>query len=631
MLDAHRTTTRPSERPAWPPAATGGSGRRRLAGWLAAGLGGLLAGCAGFVPQPGPAADPPGRYVGLTLPIIALGDTQEHESTGYPMHDNDSAVDAYVEVAQRPPEQPLFGRRTLQWVLQRHRGEPFIHLGDVMDLSCRSEAQRIAKVFRDAGSPGAILPGNHDGLMFGIYGYRVLEAVLDGDARRWNQACRRGAAPDDQRYKGEREAFTKRDFIRYYIGQYATLPSLVPGLQPPPEQGEHRLSWRNPRTGGFVTAIEAQVLDGYRYADSFIAQRLLLPRAPGADRNVVIVALDTNQAGALVTLWDTVMGRSPGSMGHVHPDQIRAVRPWVLEAARQGDIVVFAGHHNWRSLGLPTRVLLRNLMSNLQHPLVYLSAHTHRGFWAEHRALDRRPLLELNVSSLSDWPIAYRRLSFAYDEAAGRLLVRGEVMPARDRPVASDADLLDAWEALACEPIGTVPRDFYQLDREIVQRQRDARGSLFEWALSSLGSVCSACEAPLYEHAQAYQDALLDTLLQARRDLGTVTDGPGDFGLPAWCAAQDISRCAEALKAVQPQDLPGQIELFRRKAQLVDLMGSHLDDLQSPQAGAYMTCRAVRAAKIDFDLTDDDRNNDRSEAKRRAEQFFRVQATVGMD
>jgi hypothetical protein len=83
-----------------------------------------------------------------------VGDTQEHESTGYPLHDNDSAVDAYVEVAQRPPEQPLFGRRILEWALQRHPDEPYVHLGDVMDLSCRSEAERMSRIFRDAGRRG---------------------------------------------------------------------------------------------------------------------------------------------------------------------------------------------------------------------------------------------------------------------------------------------------------------------------------------------------------------------------------------------------------------------------------------------------------------------------------------------
>lgn len=596
-----------------------------------AGLAALLVGCAGFVPQPGPAADPPGRYVDLTLPFIAMGDTQEHEPTGYPMHDNDSAVDAYVEVAQRPPEQPLFGRRVLQWVLQAHRDEPFIHLGDVMDLSCRSEAQRMARIFRDAGSPGAILPGNHDGLMFGIYGYRILDAVLDGDAQRWNHACRRGAAPEDRRHKTEREAFSKRDFIQVYITQYASLPQFVPGLKPPPERGEHRLSWRNPDPGGFVSAIEAQVLDGYRYADSFMAQRLKLPRAPGATRDVYIVGLDTNQAGALVGLWDTVMGRSPGSMGHVHPDQIAAVRPWVLQAAQKGDIVVFAGHHDWRSLGLPTRVLLRTLMSQLQHPLVYLSAHTHRSFWAERRALDRRPLLELNVSSLSDWPVAYRRISFAYDETARRLLVKGELLPGGARAASSDADLMAAWEAQACKQIGPVPPSFLSFDREMVMRQRQSRGSLVEWALAALGPVCPSCEMPLYNHAQAYQDDLLEAISQLGAHLAGQDHRLHEATLPAWCGDVDFLGCVKRLKAEQPQGFQAQVELFRRKAQLVDIMSSHLDDLRAPEAGAYMTCRAVQAAKIDFDLTDDAHNNHRGEAKRQAEQFFRVEASVGME
>ncbi|WP_295585757.1 hypothetical protein [uncultured Lamprocystis sp.] len=44
-----------------------------------------------------------------------------------------------------------------------------------------------------------------------------------------------------------------------------------------------------------------------------------------------------------------------------------------------------------------------------------------------------------------------------------------------------------------------------------------------------------------------------------------------------------------------------------------------------------MTCRAVQAAKIDFDLTPEARIKNRSEAKRRAEDFFRIEASVGMD
>jgi hypothetical protein len=126
-----------------------------------------------------------------------VGDSQEHLSTGHPLHDNDSAVDAYVEVTQRPPEVALFGRRMLEWALQRYPDEPYLHLGDVMDLSCRIEAERMTKIFRATGRTGAILPGNHDGLMFGIYGYNVLDVVADPDGKRWHDACKRGAGLDD--------------------------------------------------------------------------------------------------------------------------------------------------------------------------------------------------------------------------------------------------------------------------------------------------------------------------------------------------------------------------------------------------------------------------------------------------
>jgi hypothetical protein len=591
-----------------------------------------LAACATpFVPQAGPEEEPPARYVDLTTPFIAIGDTQEHLPTGYPLHDNDSAVDAYVEVTQRPPELPLFGRRTMEWVLQRFPNEPYVHLGDVMDLSCRVEAQRMTKIFRAAGRSGAILPGNHDGLMFGIYGYNVLDAVADTEATKWNKACRRGAALDDGTHKTDREAFSKRDFISLYLSEHARAHAEAHGLQAPPATGRHRVSWRNPKADAFLSAIEANLLDSYQYADSFLAQRLKLPRAPGADRSVIVIAIDTNQAGALAGTWDVIMGHSPGSQGHIHPDQFEVIDRWVSEAVDQGDIVVFAGHHNWQSLGLNTRTLLRSTMAQLRHPLVYLSAHTHSGFWAVHRALARRPLLELNVSSLSDWPIAYRRISFAYDASAQRLLVRGDLMPRGEKPNASYDDLLAAWEAEACARSAWPIEWINENDAEVVRKQRESRGTLMEWLVSAAAPVCESCEQPLYVHANTYQDGMLQALLQA--DAAVKASGlqlPAPK-LPAWCGTQAFADCARSLMDEKPQDQTGYVELFRRKAGLVATVNDHLDDITEPRAKAYMTCRAVQAARIDFDATDDTRKGDRAEVHRRAEQFFRIEASVGMD
>ena len=615
------------------PCARGATGARVLGCGAALIFALALAGCAGFVPQEGPPPEPTslrGSYLTLTTPFVAVGDTQEHLSTGHPLHDNDSAVDAYVEVTQRPPEVALFGRRMLEWALQRHPDEPYLHLGDVLDLSCRIEADRMTQIFRATGRTGAILPGNHDGLMFGIYGYNILEAVADPEGKRWNEACKRGAGLDDGSRKTGNEAFSKREFINLYLGEYAKVQAAVPGLQAPPASGKVRLSWRNPNPHAFLSAIEANLLDGQQYADSFIAQRLKLPRAPGADRNVIVIGLDTNQAGALVGTLDVIMGHSPGSVGHIHPDQIQAVTEWVDEAIIDGDLVIFAGHHNWQGLGLPSRVFLRSLMGKLRQPLVYLSAHTHSGFWAMHHSIVRQPLLELNVSSLSDWPIAYRRISFAWNEADKRLLVRGDLMPHGDKPSTSYADLLAAWEAETCQRAGIPLEDIRQHDLAVVKQQRESRGSLMEWLVSAI-PACETCQQPLYEHAQAYQDAMLQTLLHGAPYVRETGDRMPKITLPSACGEQNFVACANALMAEKATDFQGHVNLFRRKAALVATVNDYLDLLDGPRAKAYMTCRAVQAAKIDFDATDEERNENRSEDKRRAEQFFRIEASVGLD
>lgn len=558
-----------------------------------------------------------------------MGDTQEHLATGYPLHDNDSAVDTYVEVAQRPPEQPLFGRRIPEWALQCRPDLPYLHLGDILDLSCRVEARRIAEVFGASRNAGAILPGNHDGLMFGIYGYDVFAAVLDPNAQRWNRACQRGAAPEDVAHKTAHEALTKREFIAGYIAALAHGRPAKPGLATPSSKGDQRISWRSPDPNGYLSGIEARVRDGSVYAASFLAQRLKLPRAKGATRDVIIIGLDTNQAGVLANSWDTLTGKSPGSMGHIHLDQFQAIDKWLEESIRRGDIVIFAGHHNWQALGIETRVLLRARMARLQHPLIYLSAHTHSGFWAVDRTLSPRPLLELNISSLSDWPIAYRLVSFAYDESAQRLQVRGELMPHGNKPIRNYADLMADWESETCARTGLPHKLIKGFDLAEVRRQRQARGNLIEWLVSGVPN-CESCEQILYEHANTYQNAMLKTLLQGVAATKVADLKLPEFKPPPLCGALSFEDCSLKLLAETPKDFQGQQLMFQRKAALVAAINDYLDRIDEPRAKAYMTCRAVQAAKVDFDATDEARTENRSEAKRRAEHFFQIEASVGM-
>jgi hypothetical protein len=590
----------------------------------------VLAGCAAPAITGPPPQDPPGRFVALTTPVIALGDTQEHESTGFPLIDNDGAVDSYVEVAQRPPEAPLFSRRILEWVVENHAREPVIHLGDVLDMSCRSELKRVLKLGMALRQPGVILPGNHDGLLFGIFNYDPKDIAGSSDARRWNMGCRSPiregvASIDDARG----QAVTKRDFISAYLDLTATKLQPGHGLVLPPRAGPGKVSWRNPDGEGFFQAIESRVSDGRLYASSFLSQLLLLPKAPDARLRVRMVGLDTNQLLTIVGSLDALRRTSPGDIGSIDEDQVDAVTPWIEDAIRAGDIVILAGHHNWDHLSATTRFRLGHVLEKLPHPLVYVSAHTHRGYWAMHRIGDR-PLLELNVSSLSDWPIAYRRLSFHYDAEANRLKVVGELLPREASPPTSDAELLRAWAAQTCAKAGVPFQSLAQEEIAAVRTQKQSRGSLWEWLAAHFDESCETCQRLLFDHAHAYQDQLLTTIAQLEKDIGPEASGLGNVEVPSYCAGKGVNDCAAGLRDRNSPAMPDHIRDFREKARLVDRVNDHLDDLRHPRAKAYMACRAVLGAKVDFDETPEADTPGRSEAVRRAGDFFRIEATVGM-
>ena len=594
----------------------------------------LVAGCASISLSTPPPPDSPGSYVALTRPVIVLGDTQEHESTGFPLHDNDGAVDEYVEVAQRPPEQPLFGRRVLEWALLSHPEDPVIHMGDLLDVSCESELDRMRKVFQAARQPHVILPGNHDGLLFGIFNYDVFGNLFSGKTSDWDRACRRGRAEVGE--VGEvveprsGAALTKRGYIVAYLNYLAGGPHSRLASLPMPQSAVATYSWRNADPEGFIEAIEAKILSDRSFARSFVAQKLRLPPAPGATRRVTVIAIDTNQITEFISSLDTIRGISPGHFGHVLADQIEAVSPWVAQARQAGDIVVFAGHHNWDQLSIGAKERLGALMLGVDNPLVYISAHTHRGYWASHRIVTRS-LLELNVNSLSDWPISYRRVSFAWDETANRLKVTAEIMPNLGSPPREDEDLLLAWKAQACARAGLSTYAIEAQEEAVVAQQRESRGTLLDWLYQGLGESCPSCLQSLYESGGRYQDALLETIHELYQDVGSEIPALHTVRRPARCEGRSVPACMAMLRATRPTDLDGTIALVRAKSAFVDTVNGELDLLQAPQLRAYMTCRAVLAAKIDHDLTPGGRRAGTDEAARRAQHFFRIEATVGME
>jgi hypothetical protein len=132
-------------------------------------------------------------------------------------------------------------------------------------------------------------------------------------------------------------------------------------------------------------------------------------------------------------------------------------------------------------------------------------------------------------------------------------------------------------------------------------------------------------------HANSYQDGMLQTLLEADAAVKASGLRLPDIKLPALCGALEFADCARGLMAEEPADYAAHVDLFRRKAGLVAAVNDYLDDIKEPKVKAYMTCRAVQAAKIDYDATDDARKERRLEVHRKAEQFFRIEASIGME
>ena len=641
----------------------------------------LIAGCASRDEQVRIPDDRFGRYVPLTLPVIFVGDTQEHEATGFPLYQNDGAVDSYVEVAQRPPEQPLFGRRILEWAIESHPDEPMIHLGDVIDMSCLSEHRRMQKIFGKAKQPIAITTGNHDGLLFGIFNHDIVATYMQGEALEWQRGCRPGTGLEGAKNKdGRGPGLSKRNFIAGYLRRLSTGHLPQAGLPVPDDTGHVTVSWVNPDPQGFIERIEADLIDGRDYAQSFILHKFRLPPAPGAPLRTTIVAMDTSQLNVAIGFFSTAMGESPGDVGLVMEGQAKIIAQWVNDARRAGEMVVFAGHHPWAMLSPGTRLRLETIFKSVDHPLVYLSAHTHSGFWALHR-IDGRDMLELNVSSLSDWPLAYRRVAFAYDPQEKRIRVTGDLLPSAATPVENDQELLDAWTRPSCRLAGISVADLTQKDIAEIEAQKASRGSLVEWLLRGMadfgivdpeqidevedpagyhdrakkkflegahphnqfgkamqkGDAADQYESNYnallkhYESAHPYKNDLLEVIIEFFDDMGGTVEELSKIRPPAFCGDETVRDCAASLRAAKWDYLAAAIALYRKKAAFVDDVERQLDDIEDPRAKGYMTCRVAIAAKLDHEMTPEETQPGTPEGERRRLGFFRWAATVGMD
>ena len=139
------------------------------------------------------------------------------------------------------------------------------------------------------------------------------------------RGCRHGAEDDNSPYhkEGRGPGLNKRQFLGSYIDFLASSPNRRPGLRPARESGSQRLEYSNPNPEAFVERLEANLVGGRNYAQSYIVQKFRLPAAPGAPRRVTIVGIDTTQLNVIIGYFKMLFGESPGDMGRVLSDQAK--------------------------------------------------------------------------------------------------------------------------------------------------------------------------------------------------------------------------------------------------------------------------------------------------------------------
>ena len=479
-----------------------------------------------------------------TADVLLLGDTQEHNIEGLPHGFITGIVDkVFADVTIRPPQHALFGRKLLEAIASGDaKGRPpIVHLGDLTDHSCEIEMSRMFDAIRRTNVDVTIAPGNHDGMFQGIFNPPDITSHWGFSSLGWDYVCRHANErnrisdkygvqhPKDQQVESEppvSNLMSKDRYIHAYLKLLQERNLIGPGAT-----CADLSTLRCHEGDGFIARAYARIVPRQtdcgnapkcrNFSESFLVQEVRLTDA-SSSVPVRLVLLDSTELDFLfVPSFDAVLGSlfntkvNPGTRGYIGQRQLEVLQRIADRARDSSEVLVFGGHHDWLHLEPKSREALAAIFKKLPHPIVYLSAHTHRGFWAEHE-FDGATMIEFNVSSLADWPIDARRVSFSVSK--DRKAIEVTAGPAARGDARGDGELLAAWENELCRHPQTRavlddPAKFVEANRRIVQEHHEHSGT---W-LSMIGAffVRLVVEETDVERNFQYTDNLND----ARRAL----------------------------------------------------------------------------------------------------------------
>jgi len=395
------------------------------------------------------------------LSLFIVADTQLHELGGKRFPGQTELADAFVPVAVRPVELDLLSAATL-WHLgnvyrtlaqaeeRMGRSLGWAHLGDVADLSCASEIQRIQPLFHSFGRPPVgLAAGNHDNRFTGNFFWNPY----------WNAAC-----PDG--------VLEKPLTNQILSGIVRSNPAVINRVTDP------RLARLTGRGGAVISISPLGRVTHH-----------------GKPRGLIGVFIDTADGDA----FDFGVA---GLFGSFSDSQAVALRIAIAELIGRekglylDPLFIVFGHHPLDEMASPSRGRLMTFLDELDRTgtgaatareasprlLAVLTAHTHRADGRVSCLGGRRLLREVVVGSTIDPPQEAALLAIGPD-LDGAAALRLTTLPAVAR----------AGKTCGTVPPG-IPTATDCQDRMADLRQQPACRALFERAGDRLGPDCQLLE-----------------------------------------------------------------------------------------------------------------------------------------
>ncbi len=361
---------------------------------------------------------PAGDVTALTRRVVLLADTQFQYLHGAGIDMRTTWADLAAATAIRPPQLDMFSSALLEDACHRTTG-PIIHVGDAGNGSCVGELDTMLEIFGRCRAPGewVFAPGNHDGFFLGTSD-RLCEADI------WEKHC-----------GGAGQALTKPRMVQQYLSKHLR-PAYSLVTESTTVEAAGDVECARAATPGLLDRVCWRTPDDERWA-SFIVQQIDL--SPPGTKRVRGVLLDTSQFADHPKPLPTA--RDAGSTGSVLDDQVEVVERWIRSA--EGELFVLFGHHPLDELDGRAWARLDALISRNPTVVLYVSAHTHRG-WVREHSLAGGPFIELNLASMTDPPNEVRDLQLLAHE--GSVFFDSEANPGIESP-----ECLAEWTAPAGE------------------------------------------------------------------------------------------------------------------------------------------------------------------------------------